>query len=618
MNINQTMVNSNAAFKPGDDLPNDLDISSIKAWLTQLPMANTTKSSRMILSFIQLVNESELEAVRRFEILECLRPALIVLLPSLDAQFIDRGIPLSDRSKTFAKLCLDCRLSIATGYRLISDTPQFSENQEFNPTMQSTVLYRFLHTQCMLLIRASNLYEETSRDFWSEIYQVFSLAQSMALENESIEDIDSESEGEITISIVFKTIVLFSLINPFKYQQRSHYQIYRLILQFAQFCTLHNKAIVDGRKALFLVDLKTEKAPGQVQYATLETVQKPLFIYTRGMAEAIVSEIQTIASGDKSDLSSQLPRLSFVHNVIRMLGAPPRRKAIRVAEDQQMQMSIGMSNIAKAFVNQDSEKSTKTPDKSISNAKQTKSNLNNTHLYGLARSNNTESSQPTENSLQYNLIPIENDFGFINDSSRKNNVSVRNNDARNNSSVINWFANESQLQTSSDNIWNNPAGSSSGYDTEQGRSENQNVIGQLVDSSITGYQLMWPKPCAIKLKITELIGLEAENNRLELGVVRWIRNGIDKLCIGLELLSHEAKVVAIIGQGNSAQHNHAFVFLDRFEKNSTTSIVLQSHKYKPGDHIDLLVAKSRVKYRLEALKESTETYRYFNLAKTRD
>ncbi|MDH5765085.1 MAG: hypothetical protein OEZ38_03630, partial [Gammaproteobacteria bacterium] len=100
-----------------DDFPNHP--KQIKKWLAELKQANMGDFTREIYNGLQQLNRQAMQSRVRIENMELLRPSVRYIFNQLNKHFVNRTLPLPDKSHKIINLNQALLNEMATGYKII-------------------------------------------------------------------------------------------------------------------------------------------------------------------------------------------------------------------------------------------------------------------------------------------------------------------------------------------------------------------------------------------------------------------------------------------------------------------------------------------------------------------
>lgn len=604
----------------------ELDIEAVVRWINDLPMANAPKVCETIQVLLSSLNTRPIVASSHYAILDALWPVLKIVSPVLDTHFMERGFPLDTHPRKMANLSLQCYVELYKNYKRIADDIAFADDQVLTKNQRVITLFRALYACKLAQTRIAQLYEGPFTDFWKDIYDIFLKAESMGLVDESIEASEAIDCGSSAIANLFKCILLFSLSSPNRYRQRHHAQISALIEQFVELTEIRECAVDNGRKATFFFDLADDSAPRHISHMDNGVIHNARFVYTRTMVEEIVANVQSLSPSEPNNLLCQLDR-SLIFRVVRSLGAPERRKSMRVSENDNRALLIGMRSIVDAIIDSKSRETARSDkthgfdashnvfterdntEKEVFENNLQDSPLSKVYQYGSGESSRLVAKVKPINVPDYGLMPVD-------DGWEMQNFEVGRGETRSESDMARWFGKPTQEKITCDDIWGDTSETISYSDTPVKLRETSDSMGKMINSSVTGYSMVWLDNGEAKIKVGELIGFPSDDNRFELGTVCWIFNseGGD-LSFGIELLSPSADVVKVNDSSDSNAFAYGILLAEISATEEGTNILLPPSNQKTIDPYAIRFDGSLAQFRLGKLVDSTGAYNRFSLVK---
>ena len=171
---------------PGkDDFPNHP--RKVKKWLNGLKQANMGDYTRQIYNAIMHLNRQAMPAKYRLENMEILREAARYIFSQLHKHFVNRTLPLPDKSLKIVTLNQAILGEMATGYKIIV----FEAANDLNKVDGKSLLIaseRALHYLAELALRCSQVYSEFPKGTWWDIHHIYAYSESRGLHQKKIKD----------------------------------------------------------------------------------------------------------------------------------------------------------------------------------------------------------------------------------------------------------------------------------------------------------------------------------------------------------------------------------------------------------------------------------------------
>lgn len=518
-----------ADFADGPISPDNLEMET---WLQQLPVGNAEKSARAILQVLKRIAATPMDVLERFELLEQVRPRLWLLQAALDSRIVTCGVTPDPVSESISRLSLSCHAEYASVCRQIIQAPGFTDKQRINPAIQATVMYRFMNVQAHFLVRMACLYRTPDPSFWSQLYDGYSRSQSMGLVSHPVIDSESGGTGVCSIESIFKALVLFSLSDHCRFDASAQRRLFARIVGRSHHCRIARTPSGDYGKALFFADLGSSSAPAELEHRDWSGAQTPIFFFTRVMAEKILKDQMPAGSTPGGAEASEALSRELDYRLVRRLAVPQKRKSLRISEDEETTLAVGLEAILARFGEPGCNQHR--PDGSWMPTAQDSS------LFAAA----VDQGQSGKNSAarfgrlpdlvdipDFELVPMEEDCESGYQPFTRAERLRSEYHATASPASINFISTPKKIRPGF-----------SGASTAHRRTnavETERVCTR-INSGIGGICLQISGIQEVGLSIGELVALPGENDGFELGVVRWMGRGDRVLRFGLELLSSNA------------------------------------------------------------------------------
>lgn len=579
------------------------DIDLIEQWLSQLPMANAPKTCQVFFEFLRITNDRSVQPDIRFNILELIKKNFEIVGPALGARFIDRDWPLDRRSEEFAVLGLGCTRKLGEGYRIIIGNAAFANLQR---DLRLKVLYRFLECQSGISLQYAQLYKQRPVGFWAAIYRVYRIAESMDLHNEIFVSDKNKPGCQPTIAALFRQILLLFLSQTDCYRQQTHQQIFNLLAKYSSLLALSKDPEMNSRKAVFAFDFEQDTPPKSVRYVNTESSSAACYLFTRPMVESMIAGLKSESTLNNRRSGVSTARKSLTVELARNLGAPMRRRAIRVNENEERILLVGMQSITAAVDRLGRETPGFDVDRCAQNVNQGRK-IENTYLYGGGKSSRFKPKSSYIKVPDYDLIPIDEGCDGNVLSSGPTVIS-----GRPNSEI--WKGIKPVSETTSSEIWKESSPVAEKPTENHHVKQQKKLCGTLLDSSIRGYALRWDRSAIAQIKVGELIGFPMDNKRIEVGVIRRICSRDEHLDLGIELLSPDVGFSEILVSKGNGQPLRSLRFADRFKADKPgESLLVQGANLSTGDIVHLAVKGVTMQVSVGKLIETTASFRRYTI-----
>lgn len=171
----------------GSDSP-----AAVQQWVESLPADAPAGNARLLHEAVTEVNQLRCTFEQRFALLEALRPAITEVSDSLWGVCLKGPCALSPSAQELADLAQALGGQLSAGYKIVfTDGMDTTEVHGFGRTLV-TALHRAMDCLSRAMLRSCQRYSEISGETWTELHQLYLLAEERALIAEEVEAPDNE------------------------------------------------------------------------------------------------------------------------------------------------------------------------------------------------------------------------------------------------------------------------------------------------------------------------------------------------------------------------------------------------------------------------------------------
>ena len=470
----------------------------LKRWLEELPLVNMGEATRQYYEGLKLLNASELSAAHRLELLELMRPMGNTVLDHLGRHFINRTLPLPEKSRRIAALNRAVSTELAAGYtRTVHELLAMVRPREKELAL---AIYRAMRLWGDIVLNSWRLYEAPPPGTWRELYRLYRAAETHGIEERAVMDDSLKGHNQGTISRIFKATCLLALAHPLSLRQGETPRVAEFLAGASGSAVISRDLMADTGNGIHVADLESDEPP---TYHKLEEVsQSPGIrgINTAPLVREIREKLQAPGRPGACDMSADL-----LGRVLDGLTRKARRRFSRATRDDEINVAISLTGIHATIARELSER--------LSPGERT---LGIDHL----------SLQTIDDDHAHN----GREASFLSPSDALGDAQAWDMVGRGNVITEGY----------------RPAGSSI---TAVGIRSNEieTDAWQLVNASAGGFCLRWPHQETSRAQVGELIGLrekEGSHYQWRVGVIRWMLNKSNRgLEIGVQVLAPKTLLV---------------------------------------------------------------------------
>lgn len=328
-----------------DDFPNHP--RKVKKWLASLKRANMGDFTRQIYNGVLALNRQAMAPKHRLENMEILREPTRHIFNQLHKHFINRTLPLPEKSHKITHLNQALLNEMAVGYKILI----FEASNNLAKIDAKTILIaceRSLHYYSELLLRSSQIYAELPKGVWWDIHRIYGYAELKNLHKKSIKDSEL-SVKDITPEDYYKQILLFSLARPNALRQSDAERLFKSINQWAKLATICNKPSKNKLNRYFVSKLDGDLPPNCVSENDLKNLEHVRAIETDKLVEHLQQLdndsddlLTAVAIGDKVSQET-------IRTLVSSWSLCAKRRFSRAIRKDDIRVSIGLNPIHKAL-----------------------------------------------------------------------------------------------------------------------------------------------------------------------------------------------------------------------------------------------------------------------------
>ncbi len=234
--------------------------STIDQWLTDLPTANPSLSTRLLFDFVYELNNTKLSTQKRLDTLELLRPQFLRTKEDLRSRLISTGFPKSESELKIFDLLISLEKNFTLGYwiavrELTGRTAGWFQGKNIALSIQRTIkgLNGIVVSHYMLFLSIPDW-------IWIDLHSLYKLSVKEKKETSKVPDESSLSGKPSSAEECYKQILLLSLSDTSGLMQKEIKQIYNFIGKISQYVEIE-KYPVDNQYIQCVILTDEDKSP---------------------------------------------------------------------------------------------------------------------------------------------------------------------------------------------------------------------------------------------------------------------------------------------------------------------------------------------------------------------
>jgi hypothetical protein len=561
----------------------------VKKWLAALPQANMGEMTRQIFTRLRELNREKMPNKHRLENMETFREPARNIFNHLKKYFINRTLPLPEKSKKIITLNQSLLQEMALGYKIIVYEAANNIDKKIDNKNLGIAITRAIKYQSELLFRASEIYGQIPEGNWYDIHQMYAYAEMKDIHNKPVKD-PEHPDSKTTIENAYKHVLLFSLARPTAMRQSDTERVYNKLYEWSKLAMLGGQAEENQINNFFCARVGDDRPPSYLNQHDCETSGKVYTLDTTELVNAIRTQIGDVQKKQETITVGENLPLETLNTLTISWGTSPERRFSRAERAGHIAVAIGLTHAAKTI------REGNIPE--ISNQKA-----------------NDQYIAPIDELENFSLETISDDFKAMSDKSS-------------------GYMTHTEVANTKDNAWDMVAKGkvmTEAFDHERKlvetsklklNKEEDDLHWEVVNISAGGYCLRWNSENTSKAQIGELIALHErepdDHFEWRVGTIRWMQftreNGLE---IGVQIMS--PKVIAAKVQRFNRPNELPFecLILPHIKPlNQPMTIILPSHAFKTQNRLNIIISDDKMDIELGERGEHTGSFTQFQFKST--
>lgn len=239
-----------------------------------LPLGNSGETARQLFEAIREVIHVDFPAGDRLVFLECCRMPVRQVCLALEKHYLDKPVPLPDRTRKIADLAIEFHHGLAIGYiQVLSET--LGHNPVPTLLNRKSVLRDLIRAVCHLnqaIIKSYQTYVPVPENAWWELHHLYLYAVRQNLHDRAMEEGLFYSEP-VTVENLYKQILSVAVADPASLTGRQIAETFDFLKTTASHARLqtHIHTSLKGEMVLG-INLESDAPPFQVNRRDKDTL----------------------------------------------------------------------------------------------------------------------------------------------------------------------------------------------------------------------------------------------------------------------------------------------------------------------------------------------------------
>ncbi|MDH5735436.1 MAG: hypothetical protein OEY87_04860 [Gammaproteobacteria bacterium] len=562
----------------------------VKNWLAELKQANMGDFAREVYNGLLQLNRQAMPTKYRLENMELLRAASRYIFTQLHKHFVNRTLPLPEKSLKIINLNQALLNEMAIGYKII-----IFESANNLVKVDSKYLLisceRALHYLAEQLLRFSQVYSEYPKGTWWDIHRIYGYAEQKNIHTKKISD-DELRKKTTTIENYYKQILLFSLARPNALRQSDAERLFKILPDWVEFTTLSSKLKANNMNRYFCSKLDSDQPPACISQNDTNNNNSLRNIELDNLVNQLRKQINDSESfGTQVSIGDQMSQ-ETLRTLVSSWSQCAARRFSRGERENDIRAVIGLGSIYKEL--------TKAPEPERPAA--------------AARTNKKPGAMFSLESIPENMRTKREVFDNQDPSFFITHPNLK---AEKDSSASAWdmvakgraltesYARELQTQNEEMGEINKEA---------------PDLHWKISNVSAGGYCLRWNSKSTSRAQVGELIGIREKEPdhtyQWRVGVIRWMQytqnNGLE---VGIQVLAPKLIPCKVKRTNRSKEEPFEGLMLPGIKPiQQPSTLLLPAHAFKKDNTLSINIHERDIEVKLGSIREHTGSFTQFQFS----
>ncbi|MNI19761.1 hypothetical protein D3C73_732080 [compost metagenome] len=301
-----------------------------------MPKANIGETARRLYQGLSELNQLLTPSDNRLQLLELLRPEVYYVCKHLERHFLHQSIVLDERSRKIVNLCQALQSHLAIGYKqiVVRIAPRFSKDRA---PLLTHALQRAMHCLNGTLIRATELYSPVPEGLWLELHQLYRIACTHRLQDQSLRDQLASQTQTISIEQTYTVALLLGAARCNQLRQNQIARLVEVLEPWSKWLKLQTQAA-----GLFGVAPGLDVGPRYRAKFRPEQLENLLAFDPQPLVAAIDAHLQNVESANPLPVPAGLS-VDTLQHLSAAWGQAVERSFQRTASQGTLTLCVGMS-----------------------------------------------------------------------------------------------------------------------------------------------------------------------------------------------------------------------------------------------------------------------------------
>ena len=260
--------------------------AALQQWILELPTANPGLATRLFFDLTKELTRLQMDAQKRLDALEMLRPSYLIIEDYLRSRLIKIGFPKGDDEQKILNILVAIEREFAIGYWTIAQQLTKRDVGWFQGKNAVLALQRVMQGLSGIVVSHYIMSLAVPDWVWIDLHSIYKLSIKLKKETTKVPDETASQNKTSTILDSYRQILLLSLANPTGLMQKEIQQVYRFAGKISSLVQL-SKTKLEGQNDQCVVLIDEDQAPFWLASSKVETDSATLYMGFEKLIKAL-------------------------------------------------------------------------------------------------------------------------------------------------------------------------------------------------------------------------------------------------------------------------------------------------------------------------------------------
>lgn len=233
---------------------------AVNQWISELPVANLSLTTRLFHEFIIGFNSVELTAQQRLDTLEILYPHFLTIEAYLRSRIISSGFPKGETEQKILDLLVSLEKQFTIGYWMV--IKEFSSRAVgwFQGKNIALAIQRTIKGLSGIVVTHYMMFLKVPEWVWIDLHSLYKLSVKIKKESTKVPDESNLPSKVDTAENCYKQVLLLSLADPSGLMQKEVQQTYNFIGKVSSYVQIEQQR-VNNQKVQCIILMDEDNKP---------------------------------------------------------------------------------------------------------------------------------------------------------------------------------------------------------------------------------------------------------------------------------------------------------------------------------------------------------------------